>query len=126
MIYRGPGFSRRRMIWLLPHHLPLPFPVSKLDRRHTGRLKDKQLADGRGGGGWGWSQIMRRDENLVLSIIFNTLWLNQLKLSVLTPKSPREGCQVETSRGYNSRQTQADRLSLPPPPGHSPCLDAKV
>jgi hypothetical protein len=37
--------SRRRMIWLLPH----PSPVSKLDRRHTGRLwKRDNLPT------WGW------------------------------------------------------------------------
>jgi hypothetical protein len=29
MIYRGPGFLARRMIWVLPHPLPLS-PVSKL------------------------------------------------------------------------------------------------
>jgi hypothetical protein len=32
--------SRRRMIWLLPHHL-LPPPVSKLEQRHTGRLRKR-------------------------------------------------------------------------------------
>jgi hypothetical protein len=29
-----------RMMWLLAHFLP-PSPVSKLDRRHTGRLKKR-------------------------------------------------------------------------------------
>jgi hypothetical protein len=43
------------MIWL---HIPTPFTsplISKLDRRHTERLRkeERQLADGRGGGGRG-------------------------------------------------------------------------
>jgi hypothetical protein len=42
--------SRGRMIWLLGHPLP-PSLVSKLGRRHTGRLRKRDnLADGRGGG----------------------------------------------------------------------------
>ncbi len=45
-------FSRGHMIWL---HIPTPFTsplISKLDRRHTERLRkeERQLADGRGGG----------------------------------------------------------------------------
>jgi hypothetical protein len=32
--------SLGRMIWLLGHPLP-PSPVSKLDRRHTGRLRKR-------------------------------------------------------------------------------------
>jgi hypothetical protein len=36
------------MIWLL---LPPPFLVRKLDRRKTGRLRKRKLADRRGGGG---------------------------------------------------------------------------
>ncbi len=49
MIYRGPGFSHRRMIWLPP-----PFPVSNsmLDRRHTVRLRKRvNLLTGVGGEG---------------------------------------------------------------------------
>ncbi len=42
--------SRRRMIWLFPTPSPSP-PVNKLDRRHTGILK--QLLTGRGGDGGG-------------------------------------------------------------------------
>jgi hypothetical protein len=38
------------MIWLLP--LPAPFPDSKLDGRHTGRLKKRDnFLTGEGGGG---------------------------------------------------------------------------
>ncbi len=55
MIYRGPGFLS--VVWFgsSPHPLnpPPTSPVSKLDWRHTGRLKkERQLADG-WGGGWG-------------------------------------------------------------------------
>ena len=66
MVYRGPGFF---MICPLP---PPPSPVSKLDRRHTGRLrkKDNLLTGERGR-----SQIIRRGERLVLYNILNTLWL---------------------------------------------------
>jgi hypothetical protein len=58
------------MIWPLP---PPPSPVTKLDRRHTGRLrkKDNLLTGERGG-----SQIIRRGERLVLYNILNTLWLH--------------------------------------------------
>jgi hypothetical protein len=57
------------VIWPL---LPPPSPVSKLDRRHTGRLrkKDNLLTGERGR-----SQIIRRGERLVLYNILNTLWL---------------------------------------------------
>jgi hypothetical protein len=57
------------MIWPLP---PPPSLVSKLDRRHTGRLrkKDNLLTGERGR-----SQIIRRGERLVLYNILNTLWL---------------------------------------------------
>jgi hypothetical protein len=41
--------SRGHMIWLLAH--PLPPPVSKLDRRQTGRLRKRNnLLTGEGGG----------------------------------------------------------------------------
>jgi hypothetical protein len=46
------------MIWLLP-----PSPVSKLDRRHTGRLRERQLA-GVGGRGWGRSQKRLRERQI--------------------------------------------------------------
>ncbi len=52
------------MIWLLPHPLS---PVSKLDRRRTGRLrkKDKLLA-GEWVKEWGRSQSKQKQERLVL------------------------------------------------------------
>jgi hypothetical protein len=44
--------SRGRMIWLLSHPFPPPSPVSKLDRRHTGRLRKRdKLLTGEGGRG---------------------------------------------------------------------------
>jgi hypothetical protein len=43
--------SRLRIIWLLLNPLP-PSPVTKLDRRHTGRLRKRDnLLTGEGGGG---------------------------------------------------------------------------
>jgi hypothetical protein len=60
--------SRHPMIWLLPYTPSPPSPVSKLDRRHTVRLrKERQLAYGAGGRRW-WG----RRESLYKS--FNTLW----------------------------------------------------
>ncbi len=49
LFIEGHGLSSGRMIWLLAHPLP-PSPISKLDRRHTGRLRkrDNVLT-----GGWG-------------------------------------------------------------------------
>jgi hypothetical protein len=45
--------SHDRLIWLLAHPLSIP-PLSKLERRHTGRLRDNLLKGGkRGGGGRG-------------------------------------------------------------------------
>ncbi len=45
--------SRGRMLWLLAHPFP-PSPVSKLDRRHTGRLRNRDnLLSGEGGKGVG-------------------------------------------------------------------------
>ncbi len=67
----GDQVSRRGMIWLFP--LPLPLPVSKLDRRHTWRLRKRDnLLPGEGAGGWVRSQIIRQRESLVLYESFNT------------------------------------------------------
>ncbi len=50
--------SLRRLIWLLLHPLPHVSPVSKLDRRHTGKPRKRDyLLMGEGGGG-GESQII--------------------------------------------------------------------
>ncbi len=51
MIYRGPGFFRGDMIWLLAQTLTPPpqTPVNKLDRRHTeGMSKIDNLLTGEG------------------------------------------------------------------------------
>ncbi len=40
MIYRGPGFLPSGRMISLP---PPPPPVSKLDRRHEGRLKKRDM-----------------------------------------------------------------------------------
>jgi hypothetical protein len=46
MIFGGPGF----LAVVAPPPTPPPSPVSKLERRHTGRVRQKEkLVDGRGG-----------------------------------------------------------------------------
>jgi hypothetical protein len=50
MIYRGPGFLADATYDLAPCP-PQPSPVSKLDRRHTGRLKKKDNLLSEEGGG---------------------------------------------------------------------------
>ncbi len=58
------------MIWLLAY--PPPSPVSKLDPRHTGRLRKRNnLLKGEDGRGCARSQIIRRLESLVYKS-FNT------------------------------------------------------
>ncbi len=55
-------FSRHRLIWL--HLLPL-FPVSKLDLRHTGRLRMSDNLLGEGMRGEGEEARSYNDESLV-------------------------------------------------------------
>jgi hypothetical protein len=74
MCYRGPGFSRSRMIWLLVHPPPPRSRVRELCRRHTGRRgKIDKLLTGDGGRGWARSQSILPQENLVFYKLFNTL-----------------------------------------------------
>ncbi len=70
--------SRRHMIWLLPH--PLPSPVSKLDRRHTGRLRKRDNLLTEEGG--------RRRESLVFYKSFNTLCSNAQTAYILLKVFP--------------------------------------
>ncbi len=65
MKYRGPGLLA--VLWFGSSPAP---PVSNLDRRHKGRLR--QLDDGRWGGE-GRAQSRRQRESLVLYKSFNTL-----------------------------------------------------
>jgi hypothetical protein len=60
------------MVWLHVLHPPPP-PVSKLDRRHTGRRKERQFGDCREERGRAWSLIIRPQESLVLYKSFNHL-----------------------------------------------------
>ncbi len=70
-IYRGPGFSRS---YGLARPLLPPSLVSKLDRRHTGRLrKRKNLLTGEGGGRLGEEPNHTTARSLVLYKSFNTL-----------------------------------------------------
>jgi hypothetical protein len=55
---RRARLSISRMIWLLAHSLP-PSPGSKLDRRHTGRLKKSDNLH-MGGGGRGAESYDRK------------------------------------------------------------------
>ena len=55
--------------------LPLPQPLSQQWARPVTHRKERQLADRRGGRGWGRSQIIWRRESLALYKSFNTLWL---------------------------------------------------
>ncbi len=72
MIHRGPGFFA--VVWFgSSPTLSPPFPLRNLGLRHTGglRKRDNWLI---GGGGWRWSQLIRRRESLVLYKSFHTLW----------------------------------------------------
>ncbi len=63
------------MILLLSHPLLSPSAVSKLNRRHAGRLRKRDnLLTGERGRGWGRSQIIQRRDCPVLSLSFNTHW----------------------------------------------------
>ncbi len=67
--------SRGRMIWLLAHPHS-PSPISKLDQRHTGRLRKRKTCwRERVGRGWMRSRIIRPQESLVFYKAFSTLWV---------------------------------------------------
>ncbi len=73
MIYSGAGFLA--VVWF--GRFPLPPSVSKLSlflRLPVSRRSSLLTGDGRGGRGWGRSQILRRRESLVLYKPYNTLW----------------------------------------------------
>jgi hypothetical protein len=69
-----------RASYLVPRLPPPPSPpspVSKLYRRHTGRMRKRDnLLTGHGGGGNGWarSRIIRPQESLGVYKSFKTLW----------------------------------------------------
>jgi hypothetical protein len=82
MDFRGPGFFA-----VIFGSFPLPFSpshVSKLDRRHTGRLRKRDHLLTGVEGGAGRSKIIRRRESLVLHNTFHTLWF--------TPPYPSLSC----------------------------------
>jgi hypothetical protein len=54
--------------------LPPPSPVSKRDRQHTGRLRKRQLADGRERGGGGGGAKSHRSEKAWSSINHSILF----------------------------------------------------
>jgi len=73
-ILSGTRLSRRRLIRFLSSLTPSPTSVSKLDQRHTKRLRKRdKLVTGEGGGDGGRSQIILRRESLVLDKSFGTL-----------------------------------------------------
>ncbi len=68
-IYGGPGFLA--VVWFASSPTPPPPPLSKLDKRHTARLRKRDnLLTGEGG----WSR--RPPESLVLYKTSNTLWIS--------------------------------------------------
>jgi hypothetical protein len=75
MIYRGPGFLAVAWFGPPPTSYPPPSPVSKLDRRHPGRLKKRDnslTTEGRGGERVAESYDRRRKKSLILYKSFNT------------------------------------------------------
>ncbi len=68
---------------------PSPFPVGKLDQRHTGRLRRRDNWLMRYGGGGG--RIIRLQESMVLYKTYNTLWEQRVK----------EDLRMWNSGGYN-------------------------
>ncbi len=69
------------MIWLLPHPLPPTFPVSKLDLRHTGRLKKRNnlwtVEGGMSGGG-----AKSYDDEKALSSLNHSILSDLLQLDI--------------------------------------------
>ncbi len=74
--------SRRRMIWLLLHPLPL-LPTPGCFSFSVSPCVAGRLNDGRGWRGRGMSQIIRRRESLALYKSFNILWVNPKKSAQL-------------------------------------------
>ncbi len=74
MIYRGPGFLAAVWFGSSPTPYLPPSTVSKLDRRHTGRLRKRDnLLGGGGGGKKGFGRGAESYESLVLYKSFNNL-----------------------------------------------------
>ncbi len=70
------GQAFLRSYALAPRTFPFPLFVSKLERRHIGRLRKRDnLLMAEGGREWARSRIIRLQENLVLYKYFNTLWV---------------------------------------------------
>ena len=73
--------AHANMIWLLVHPLPLS-PVSKLDRRHTGRLRKRDnFLKGQGTRGWARRRIIRRKKSWS-SINYTILTVSPIKIIV--------------------------------------------
>ncbi len=73
MIYRGPCFLA--VVWFSSSPTPSHSPVSKLDRRFTGRMRKRNnLLTGEGWRMWARSQIIPLQESMALDKSFNTLW----------------------------------------------------
>ncbi len=98
IIYRGPGFLA--FLWFGSSPTPSP-PVSKFDRRHTGRFSNKdKLLTGRGEGWGGESKIIRRRESLVIYKSFNALWSTTAELeTIMIPSTGSHAC-ISSFRGH--------------------------
>ncbi len=91
MIYRGTGFLATYNL-APPHPFPAPSPISKLDRRHTGKVRKREnMLTGEDRGGWGRSQIIRWRESLVLYKLFKTLWCGRFFCVKSTVQRDRSG-----------------------------------
>jgi hypothetical protein len=75
MIYRGAGFLAVPAVYDLVLLYPLspPLPAVSSTATHRKTEKERQLADGRGGRGWGEEQNHTTAESLVLYKSYSTL-----------------------------------------------------
>jgi hypothetical protein len=105
VIYRGPNFLA--IVWLGSSPNLSFSPISKLDPRHTGRLRNRTTCwQERGKRGWGRSQIIRRRESLVLYKSFNTLYTFLTLDSHITPITWSDLCKyvLRIGAGFNTVQ----------------------
>jgi hypothetical protein len=75
-----------------------PSPVSKLDRRHSRRLRKRDnVFTGALEGWWEGFQIIRPQESLVLYESFNTLWTSPImkKIHNIEKEEKRRGTSID-------------------------------
>ncbi len=94
-----------RMIWLLTHPLS-PSPISKLNQRYTGRLKERQLAEREGG---------RAEKSEIWLVIIMKTWsiIKNVKSSVSPSKNSGMLKNVRTSLMRAGRLQKRENLKAP-------------